>query len=174
MTLLPQHLLISPEIISLRVHEIALELDREYQGKELLVIGVLKGSIFLISDLLRALSTPTQLEFVRARSYGPRGAQRGELTLEGLDALDITSKDVLLVDDIFDSGETLRGILARLQEKKPSSLKSLVLLSKKVPRAHAILPDFVLFEVENLFVVGYGLDYKEHYRGLPGIFACPV
>ncbi len=131
---------------------------------------VLKGALCLTADLIRALKTPLTLETIKAKSYGQRGALRGELILEGLEEIDLESKNILLVDDIFDSGETLRQIVAKLTLKNPKSLRSLVLLSKNTPRETGYLPDYALFHIENLFVIGYGLDYKEHYRGLPGIY----
>ena len=163
-------LLISEERIQKRVHEVARLLDQYYQGEELVLVAVMKGAICIAADLLRALKTPTILECVQASSYGQKGAMRGELTIHGYEKLDLASKHVLLVDDIFDTGHTLTQILSRLEEKQPRSLKSLVLLSKEVNRSFSYEPDYVLFSVENLFVIGWGLDYKEHYRGLPGIY----
>ena len=96
--------------------------------------------------------------------------ERGELTVNGLQSLDIQGRDVLLVDDIFDSGHTLNTVANALRQKHPRSLRSLVLLVKNVPRTIPWRPDYVLFEIENHFVVGYGLDYKEKYRGLEAIY----
>ena len=122
------------------------------------------------ADLIRALKTPCTIECVKASSYGQLGVKRGELTITGLDRVDLTSKNVLVVDDIIDSGETMSRVFSELNKKNPKSIKSLVLLSKKVPRTVSFIPDYVLFEIEDLFVIGYGLDYKEFYRGLPGVY----
>lgn len=163
-------LLISQDKIKSKIAQVAQVLDAEYNGEEITIVMVMKGAICIAADLIRELKSPCTIEYVKASSYGHRGAQRGELKITGLETLDLTSKNVLLVDDIFDSGETLTGILAKLQEKNPKSLKSLVLLAKNVQRDVSYYPDYTLFEIENQFVIGYGLDYKEHYRGLPGIY----
>lgn len=162
-------MLIAPEAIARRIHTVAAELDLLYAGKELTLVMILKGSFILAADLIRALKTPTQVEMISASSYGARGTERGELTITGLERLDIQGRHLLLVDDIFDSGHTLAAVAERLQAGKPASLRTLVLLEKKVSRTVPLRPDHVLFHVENEFVVGYGLDYKEQYRGLPGI-----
>ena len=163
-------LLISQDTIKSKIAEVAHVLDAEYKGEEITIVMVMKGAICIAADLIRELKSPCTIEYVKASSYGHLGSQRGELKIIGLDSLDLSSKNVLLVDDIFDSGETLTGILAKLQEKNPKSLKSLVLLAKNVERDVTYSPDYTLFEIENHFVIGYGLDYKEHYRGLPGIY----
>ncbi len=161
--------LIAPEAIARRIQTVAAELDLLYAGKELVIVMILKGSFILVADLMRALKTPTQVEAITASSYGARGTARGELTLTGLERLEIRGRHLLLVDDIFDSGHTLATVSERLQEGNPASLRTLVLLKKKRPRDVPFLPDHILFEVEDQFVVGYGLDFKEQYRGLPGI-----
>ncbi len=163
-------LLISPHEIEQKIAEAARAIDALYAGEELSIVMVMKGALCLTADLMRALKTPTTLEYIKASSYGHRGAKKGELTIVGLDELDLSSKNVLLVDDIFDSGETISQIVAKVKQKNPKTLKSLVLLSKNMKRNVAYVPDHVLFDVENLFVIGFGLDYKEHYRGLPGIY----
>lgn len=162
--------LISAQEIQERVLATAEMLDTEYKGRELVMVIVMKGAVCVGADLLRALHIPCSLEYVRASSYGKHGDVRGELTVLGVDQLDITGKDVLLVDDIFDSGVTLQTVAEKLQEKNPRSLKTLVLLSKNVPHVATIVPDYTLFHVENYFVVGYGLDYKESFRGLPAVY----
>ncbi len=164
-------LLISPEAIADKIHQTAATIDAEYEGRPLVLIMVLKGSVCVVSDLMRALNTPFTLEYIKASSYGQNGTTPGELYLDGFDRLDLEGKDVLVVDDIFDTGRTMAGVLSKLESKKPRSLKSLVLLVKDVPHKVDMLPDYVLFTIPNRFVIGYGLDYKEYYRGLPGIYA---
>ena len=151
--------------------EISETLNREYEGKELFIIAILKGSLCLVSDLVRHLNGPNDIEFIRCESYGMKGHLRGTLRIIGLEQLKLEGKHVLIVDDIFDSGNTIAGVLSRIQEMKPASLKTLVLLSKRVPRKMPYQPNYVLFEIEDRFVVGYGLDYKEHFRGLKGVYA---
>lgn len=163
-------LLISDDEIKLKISEVARSIDAQHEGEELTIVMVLKGALCLTADLMRTLKTQVTIEFIKASSYGQLGTQRGKLTFTGLDDVDLSSKNILLVDDIYDSGETLTQIIAKLREHNPKTLKTLVLLSKKVKRMSSYVPDYVLFEIENLFVVGYGLDYKELYRGLPGIY----
>lgn len=164
-------LLISAEQIAEKVQEVALRIDQDYAGKELTIIMIMKGSICITADLMRYIKTPTTLEYIKASSYGKNGTCPGELYIDGFDTLDIEGKDVLVVDDIFDTGKTMNAVLNKLAEKKPKSLKSLVLLLKDVPRKIKRLPEYPLFVLANRFVIGYGLDYKEYYRGLPGIYA---
>lgn len=162
--------LISPEEISAKITQAASILDARYQGEELTVVMVMKGALCVTADLIRSLKTPTVVEYIKASSYGQNGSVRGNLTIQGFDNLDLEGKNVLVIDDIFDTGTTMEAIVDRLREKNPKSLQSLVLLSKNVPKKTGYRPDFVLFHIEDKFVVGYGLDYKELYRGLPGIY----
>ncbi len=161
--------LITPGEIQQHVAQIGRQIDRDYAGKELIIVAIMKGAICLVADLIRQIQVPSTLEFVKASSYGHRGTQKGELLLSGLEKVDVAGRHILVVDDIFDSGETLSRIVSSLKEKNPKSLRSLVLLNKKVEREVAYRPDYVLFEIDNHFVVGYGLDYREHYRGLSGV-----
>ena len=162
--------LIDKKQITSKIRRIARAIDREYAGKDLTILMVLKGSICLVADLIRCLSVPCEIEVVQAQSYGEKGAKRGELQIFGLDRLDLKNRDILIVDDIFDSGKTLLTLKEAIQKKEPRSIRTLVLLSKKVSRDSTYRPDYVLFDIENQFVVGFGLDYKEHYRNLSGIF----
>src|SRR5579862_8932717 len=159
-------LLISPDQIKNKIADVARRIDADYQGEELTIVMVMKGALCIAADLIRELKTPCSIEYVSASSYGQRGEKRGELKIFGLEELDLKSKHVLLVDDIFDSGETVSQIMAKMKKKNPKTLKSLVLLVKNVERDVTYIPDYVLFKIENLFVIGYGLDYKEYYRGL--------
>lgn len=163
-------LLISQDAIARRIAETCAELDRLYKQEELVIVMIMKGSLCLVADMIRCLQIPTHIEFVQAKSYGLKGAERGALTILGIESLSLEGRNVLVVDDIFDSGTTMGAVLTHIQEQSPKSLRSLVLLSKKMPRSTKKIPDFVLFEIENQFVVGFGMDYKEFYRGLPGIY----
>jgi hypoxanthine phosphoribosyltransferase len=160
--------LIEQEIISKKIVEIGKILDEYYDGEELTIIMVMKGAICLVADLIRSIHVPCSIDFVQAISY--KGMERGSLTVEGLDKIEIKNKNILLIDDIYDSGTTLTVILNAIKQKHPKTLKSLVLLCKNVPRKTTYTPDYVLFSIEDRFVVGYGLDYKEHYRGLSGVY----
>jgi len=168
---IPLQPLISREEIALKIDETAHQIDRDYADRDLTILMVLKGSIFIVSDLMRALSIPCTLEVVQCKSYGERGSHRGELQIIGLESLRLDHRDVLIVDDIFDSGQTMASLVAALQAKGARSVKSLVLLYKKdASHVTSLRPDYRLFDIENRFVVGYGLDFKEYFRNLPGIF----
>jgi hypoxanthine phosphoribosyltransferase len=164
-------LLISEKKISNKLLEISKKLDVDYQDKELMIVMIMKGALCLVADLIRHIQTRCSIEFVQGSSYGYQGVKRGELKVFGIDHLNIDGKNVLVVDDIFDSGITLNHVVSQLKEKRPKSIRSLVLLSKKVARKVNYIPDYILFEIEDQFVVGYGLDYKEYYRGLSGVYA---
>lgn len=162
--------LIEEQRISSKVKEYAAKINAEYKDKDLVIVMVMKGALCLVADLIRELDIPLDVEYVQCSSYGQRGSQRGELQVIGLDRLNIHNRDVLIVDDIFDSGHTLSTLMEALKVKQPRSVKSLVLLTKNVPHVTNYRPDYTLFSIENLFVVGYGLDYKERYRGLSGVY----
>jgi len=164
-------LLIGPDEIEQEISAVASQINEDYRGEELTILMVMKGAICVSADLIRHLRIPFTIEYMRASSYGQRGTSHGELRISGIDDLDLASKNVLVVDDIFDTGNTMTKVVAELEKKHPKSLKTLVLLVKKVPRETTYLPDYCVFEIENRFVIGYGLDYKEFYRGLPGIYA---
>lgn len=164
-------LLISPEEIAQKIQQAAKEIDAQYGDEELTLVIVMKGGICLGVDLMRQLHLSTNIEYIKASSYGQHGSKRGELKIASLDHLDLKDKNVLVVDDIFDSGLTMEKIVSQLSEKQPKSLRSIVLLMKNVPHATTYRPDYVLFEIENKFVIGYGLDFKEKYRNLPGVYA---
>lgn len=163
-------LLIGPEEIAQKIQQVANQINQEYEGKELTVILVMKGSICVGADFIRQLTIPCTLDCMKASSYGQNGMTSGELKISGIDHLDLKDKHVLVIDDIFDTGKTMSTIIQQLQARQPKSLKSLVLLVKNVPRKITYRPDYILFEIEDHFVVGFGLDYKEYYRGLPGIY----
>jgi hypoxanthine phosphoribosyltransferase len=163
--------LISQATIDHKIAEMSHILDAQYQGKELVIVMIMKGALCFVADLIRALHVPCSLDFLTCSSYGMRGTQAGQLRISGLDRLDVEGKHVLLIDDIFDSGKTLSQVYSRISMMDPASVKSLVLLQRHTQQTVVYRPDYTLFEVkEGLFVVGYGLDYKEQFRGLPGIF----
>lgn len=164
-------LLISKETIAQKMQQTAEQIDAQYGGEELTVIMVMKGAVCTAVDLIRELHIPIHLEYMKASSYGQKGAARGELKISGIENLDLAGKNLLVIDDIFDSGATMEGIVNKLAEKNPKSLKTLVLLMKNVPHVTTYRPDYVLFDIEDRFVIGYGLDFKEKYRNLPGVYA---
>jgi hypoxanthine phosphoribosyltransferase len=164
-------LLISKEEIDAKIEEVAAQINQDYRGKDLTVVMVLKGALCVTADLIRKIDVPCKIECIRASSYGYRGMTGGKLTLTRLNPQEIEGRDILIVDDIFETGKTIQGIVEQIKEMKPNSVKTLLLLVKDIPRKIDNLPDYILFHIPHRFVIGYGLDYKEYYRGLPGIYA---
>jgi hypoxanthine phosphoribosyltransferase len=163
-------LLWSREAVAARVAELALQISRDYAGTDLLLVGVLKGAFVFLADLMRALETPVQVEFVRLASYGTGTTSANQVrVLLDLD-MSIAGRHVLIVEDILDTGQTLGVLLERLRARQPASLKLCVLLNKRIRRIFDITADYTGFDVPDGFVVGYGIDYAEHYRHLPAIY----
>lgn len=161
--------LISQEDLERRVAELAREVDRDYAGCDRLIcVGVLKGSVFFLVDLLKQLSVPLAIDFFQTASYGSNTSP-GEVRIKKDIDLSIRGKDVLLIEDIVDTGWTLRTILDLLRFRGARSVKLCALLDKAAAREVEIQIDYRGFEIETLFVVGYGLDYDERYRNLPYI-----
>lgn len=162
---------ISQADIDAKIAEFSRILDQDYEGKELVIVMIMKGSICFVADMMRALSIPCSLDALTCSSYGQNGTKAGELRIFGLEHLNVQGKHVLLIDDIFDTGKTLAEVYSRVQLQDPASVRSMVLLQRLTEQSVVYRPDYTLFRVEReKFVVGYGLDYKEQYRGLPGIF----
>ncbi len=147
------------------VRQLAERINGEYGNQPLTIIGVLTGSVVLLADLIRQLEMPLRVGVVQTSSY--HGTQRGTLSINAEMMLDITDRDVLLVDDIFDTGNTLAEVIEVMKDLGPTSLKSAVLLCKTGRQEVDWRPDFVAFEIPDEFVVGYGLDYNDEYRNLP-------
>ena len=167
-------LLLSCEAIAARVNELAVQISRDYAGKDALLVGVLKGAFVFLADLMRALEIPVQVEFVKLASYGTGATSGGQVrVLLDLEA-SVAGRHVLIVEDILDTGLTLGVLLERLWARQPASLKLCVLLSKRIERVYDITPDYKGFDVPDGFVVGYGIDYGEDYRHLPAIYALAV
>ncbi len=150
------------------VDRLAKELRSHYDGRPLTIVGVLIGSVVFLADLIRRIDLPLRLELVQARSYRAGSTRPGPLVLN-IDLLssDIRGRDVLLVDDIFDTGNTLWELVPQIDELGPTSVRTAVLLRKEGRCEVDLQPDHVAFEIPNVFVVGYGLDYQDSYRNLP-------
>ena len=147
------------------------DIDEFYGNRPLTIVGVLTGSIVLLADLIRRLNMPLRVGLVQASSYRGAAIDPGQLTIN-FDLLpDVKGRDVLVVDDIFDTGKTLVALLEELQKHEPASIRTAVLLRKHGRKAVAMEPDHVGFEIPNAFVVGYGLDYQDAYRNLPYLAA---
>src|SRR5207237_7180676 len=142
------------------------EIERAFSGRELVIVAVLNGTILFLADLIRCLSLPLRLDFIGVSSYGA-GTESGELVFTKELRLDVRGRDVLLVDDILDTGRTLYRVLGKLQALRPRRIKTCVLLNKAARRAEEVEADYVGFEIPDFFVVGYGLDFAERYRNLP-------
>jgi hypoxanthine phosphoribosyltransferase len=159
--------LISEERIAQRIDELASEIDRVYADCEAITcIGVLKGSVFFLVDLLKRLRVPVVVDFFQTSSYGS-GTVPGEIRIRKDVDLSVRGRDVLLVEDIVDTGHTLRTVLSLLRFRGARSVRLCALLDKKAAREVEVPVDFCGFPIDNVFVVGYGLDYDERYRNLP-------
>jgi len=165
--------LISSAAIEQRVVEMGRQLTADYEDRSLTVIGVLSGSVIFLADLVRRIERPQQIGFVQASSYRGETTEAGTLTLM-LDGLpDVRGRDVLMIDDIFDTGRTLAALQREIQSREPASLKTAVLLWKTARQTVAQGPDYWGFQIPDAFVVGYGLDYAGDYRHLPEIAVLP-
>ncbi len=158
--------LISAEDIQKRVKEIAQEISQDYAGKTPIMICMLKGAVYFFADITRNLTIPVNIEFARLSSY-KNNTVSGEMELISDITEDIRGKDVIIVEDIIDSGKTLSYFVSLLLEKRPASIKICSFLDKKERREANISADYVGFQSPNVFVVGYGLDYAQKYRELP-------
>jgi hypoxanthine phosphoribosyltransferase len=161
------HVLLSEEQIQAKIGELAAQVADDYAGKEVLLVGVLKGAVLFMSDFARALQLPTQMEFMAVSSYGSATSSSGVVRiLKDLDR-DITGKHVLVLEDIIDSGLTLSWLLKNLGGRSPASLEVCALLRKPDAVKVQVPVKYIGFDIPNEFVIGYGLDYAERYRDLP-------
>lgn len=161
------HVLVSEDELKAKVAELGAQISRDYDGKDLLLVSILKGSVVFMADLMRAVKTPCAIDFMVVSSYGGANTSSTGLVkiIKDLDA-DLTGKDVLIVEDILDTGITLSKLVPVLKMRNPNSVKICTILSKPSRRKAEIEPDYCGFEVPDEFVVGYGLDYDEKYRNL--------
>jgi hypoxanthine phosphoribosyltransferase len=164
-------ILVPAEDLRRRVHELAEEVSRDYVGKDLILVGVLKGAVLFLSDLMRHLDVPCEVDFMAVASYGSATKSSGVVRiLKDLDAV-IEDRDVLIVEDIVDSGLTLQYLLRNLAGRNPRSLEVCALLVKPERQKVDLRTKYVGFEIPNRFAIGYGLDYAERYRNLPYVAA---
>lgn len=162
-----ERILLSEEEIKKRVMQLGEELSKDYKGKNPLFIGVLKGSVVFMTDLIRTMTTHVEMDFMAVSSYGNSSTSSGVVRImKDLDR-DIEGRDVVIIEDIIDTGTTLKYLYGYLQKRNPTSLKICTLLDKPSRRKVDIASDYVGFEIEDAFLVGYGLDYAEMYRYLP-------
>ena len=162
-----ERVLITQEQIAAKVAELAAQVDADYQGKEILLVGVLKGAVMFMADIARALRTPVSMEFMAVSSYGSSTSSSGVVRiLKDLDR-EIADKHVLVVEDVIDSGLTLSWLLKNMSSRHPASVEVVALLRKPDAAKVNVPVRYVGFDIPTEFVVGYGLDYAERYRDLP-------
>lgn len=162
--------LLTEEQIQAGIRQLADKIEAHYQGRPLTIVGILIGSVVLLADLIRLLKMPLRVDLVQARSYHGNSIKPGPLVINtDLLSTSVQGREVLLVDDIFDTGHTLNDLVPQLDELGPSSVHTAVLLRKQGRSEVSMTPDFVAFDIPDEFVVGYGLDYDDHYRNLPYI-----
>ena len=161
-----ERVLITDKQIARRIKILAREIERDFRGREMVVVSLLSGTVMFLADLIRHLNLPLRLDFIGVSSYGA-GTESGELVFTKELRLDVRNRDVLLVDDILDTGKTLSRVLPKLRLLKPRRIKTCVLLDKPARRTEKIKADYIGFEIPDYFVIGYGLDFAERYRNLP-------
>ncbi len=161
-----ERVLITEGQIARRIRLMAHEIEDDFRGREMVVVSLLNGTVMFLADLIRHLNLPLRLDFIGVSSYG-LGTESGELVFTKELRLDVRGRDVLLVDDILDTGKTMSRVLPKIQALKPRRIKICVMLDKPSRRIQHIEADYVGFEIPDFFVVGYGLDFAERYRNLP-------
>ena len=161
-----ERILITDVQLARRIRQMSREIERDFTGHEMVIVSLLTGTVMFLGDLIRHISLPLRLDFMGVSSYGA-GTESGELVFTKELRLDVRGRDVLLVDDILDTGKTLTRVLAKLEALKPRRIKTCVLLNKSARRVEKVKADYIGFEIPDFFVVGYGLDYAERYRNLP-------
>jgi len=166
-----KEILFSEEVIQKRIKEMGDEINRDYTGKSLLFLGVLKGCFIFLADLVRHIELECEIRFLTASSYGFSSVSSGKVNIDGGIDFDVGGKDVIIIEDILDSGITLTALHAFVAKHKPASLKVCTMLDKPERRQLPITADYTGFECPNEFVVGYGLDFAEKYRNLPYVAA---
>jgi hypoxanthine phosphoribosyltransferase len=165
-----REILFHHEEIARRVHEVAGVISRDYAGTELIVVGVLKGSFIFMADLIREMTIPCHTDFIRAASYGAGQESSGQIVITKDIELNVEGRDVLIVEDIVDTGLTLKHIVDTLKLRNPRSLKVCAFLDKRKRRKVVFEADYVCCTIDDGFVVGYGLDFNEQYRYLPDVY----
>jgi hypoxanthine phosphoribosyltransferase len=165
-----KEILFSRAVIQKRVQELALQISGDYAGRELILIGVLRGAFIFMADLIREISVPCKVDFVRIASYGGGAESSGKVVMTKDIETSISGRDILIVEDIADTGLTLQYLTVWLKERNPRSLKVCAFLDKRKRRKVVFEADYVGFPIDDVFVVGYGLDFNEQYRYLPEVY----
>ncbi|MDD6096346.1 MAG: hypoxanthine phosphoribosyltransferase [Firmicutes bacterium] len=160
-------ILISEEEILRRAREIGQQITKDYKGEEVVVLGTLKGSLLWMSDVVKNINLDVKLDFIQASSYGSSTISSGVVKVGYEPSENMYNRNVIIMEDIVDTGNTLSYIVKKLEERNPKSVKICTMLDKPSRRVSDIKADYIGFEVENLFIVGYGLDYDQRFRNLP-------
>ena len=163
-------ILISDEVIQSRLREIAEQISRDYEGKVPIMVGVLNGAVLLLADLIRYLSIDCEMDFIKISSYGNARISSGEITMIKDFSADLHGRDIIVIEDIVDSGLSVQYLTRRIKNMKPASLKFVSLLVKKDAAKVDLKIDYIGFEIEDKFVIGYGLDYKQLKRNVNAIY----
>ena len=165
-----KEILFPRETIQSRVNELAQRISSDYAGDPPILIGILNGVLFFFTDLVKALTIPTKMDFIRASSYGAEMVSKGSITFSKDVEIPIKDKPLIIVEDIVDTGLTLKYIIERLMDKRPKSIRTCALIDKRERRREEVILDYCGFKVGEGFLVGYGLDYDEQYRYLQDIY----
>lgn len=162
-----KEVLYTEEQLSAKIQELGAAITKDYAGKDLLMVSILKGSVMVMADLMRAIDLPLQIDFMNVSSYGAGTETKGSVKiLKDLD-VDIKGKDLLIVEDILDSGVTLHNLMNLLKQREPAGIEICTLFSKPSRRQVDVEAKYIGYEIPDAFIVGYGLDYAEKYRNLP-------
>ena len=164
-----ERVVFTPEELAKKTRALGEHISQEYEGKDLLVVGILKGASMFTMDLVRCITIPLELDFIAVSSYGSSASSSGEVKILKDTTIDIQGKNVILCEDIIDSGTTMAKLLPLLRERRPASLRLCALLSKPSRRIVPVDIDYSGWEVPDEFIEGYGMDYAEKYRNLPCI-----
>jgi len=160
-----ERILITDKMLAARIAALGREIERDFRGRDMVIVSLLNGTVMFLGDLIRHLSLPLRLDFMGVSSYG-KGTESGDLVFTKELRLDVRGRDVLLVDDILDTGKTVRRVHEKLCLLGPRRIRTCVLLDKPSRRVEKVKADYIGFEIPDVFVVGYGLDYAEKYRNL--------
>jgi len=167
---MPKEIIFSRAVIQKRVQEMADQISGDYAGSELVIIGILKGAFIFMADLIRMMNIPCKVDFVRVASYGAGAESFGKVVMTKDIETSIRGRDILIVEDIVDTGLTLQYLTGWLKERNPRSLKVCAFLDKRKRRKVSFEADYIGFTIDDGFVVGYGLDFNEQYRYLPEVY----
>jgi hypoxanthine phosphoribosyltransferase len=161
-----ERVLITEQQLARRISEMTQLIQKDFSGREMVVVSLLSGTVIFLADLIRHLNLPMRLDFIGVSSYGA-GTESGDLVFTKELRIDVRNRDVLLVDDILDTGKTMSRVLEKLKALRPRKIRTCVLLNKAARRVENVKADYIGFEIPDYFVVGYGLDFAERYRNLP-------